>query len=492
MVIAALLVCRGFYILERKRAILDDLSVGRHTAYHTSPCYCGIGEHRYLIQRYCYYMRPIIAIVGRPNVGKSTLFNRLVGFRKAIVESLPGVTRDLNYADVDRFERSFTFIDTGGFEPVAQDGLLSQMAEQCRLAVEEADVIIFLLDGKEGLTPSDQEIARLLRQREKKVIYAINKIDDPAHEERIFDFYSLGSEALYPLSAQHNYGIQQLFEAIIEILPAHSPEEDREGEGEAIRIAVVGRPNVGKSSLINRILGYERIIVHETPGTTRDAIDTPFSVGGCNYILVDTAGMRRKSRISLRLEKYSVVEAIRSIERADVALLVLDAQEGVSEQDARIGGLIYDKGKGGIVVVNKWDLGGKKDTTTSYTQGVKEHLWFLDYAPVIFTSAVTGAGVDRIFEVVKEVTAGREARIPTPQLNRWLQEATESHPPPLFRKKPVKLSYMTQVSTNPPTFVLFTNYPVGVRLSYRRYLSNRLREEFVFFGNPIRLIFKRK
>jgi GTP-binding protein len=436
-------------------------------------------------------MRPLVAIVGRPNVGKSTLFNRLVGFRKAIVESLPGVTRDLNYADVDSFGRSFTLIDTGGFEPVAQNGLVSQMAEQCRLAVEEADVIIFLLDGKEGLNPSDHEIARLLRQREKKVIYAINKIDDPAHEERIFEFYSLGSEALYPLSAQHNHGIQQLFEAIISFLPAPSHEEKAVAE-KAVRIAVVGRPNVGKSSLINRILGYERVIVHETPGTTRDAIDTPFSVEERSYVFIDTAGMRRKSRISLRLEKYSVVDAIKSIERADVALLVLDAQEEVSEQDARIGGLIYDKGKGGIIVVNKWDLGGKTNTPTSYAQGVKEHLWFLDYAPVIFTSAVTGAGVDRIFEMVQQVMTERDKRIPTSQLNRWLQEATESHSPPLFRKKPVKLSYMTQVSTHPPTFILFTNYPAGVRFSYRRYLSNRLREEFGFFGSPIRLLFRKK
>ena len=437
-------------------------------------------------------MRPIVAIVGRPNVGKSTLFNRLVGFRKAIVESLPGVTRDLNYADVDRFERPFTFIDTGGFEPVAQDGVVAQMAEQCRLAVEEADAIIFLLDGKEGLNPSDHEIARLLRQRDKNVFPVVNKIDGPTHEGRIYDFYGLGVEILYPISAEHNYGIERLIEAIIESLPSPSPEEEREGEGKAIRIAVVGRPNAGKSSLINRILGYDRVIVHETPGTTRDAINTPFSVGEQSYILVDTAGIRRKSRISLRLEKYSVVEAIKSIERADVALLVLDAQEGAPEQDARIGGLIHDKGKGGVVVVNKWDVVDREVTPASYTEEVREHLWFLDYAPVIFTSAVTGAGVDRIFEVVKEVMAGRDLRIPTPQLNRWLQEAAESHPPPLFQKKRVKLSYMTQVSTHPPTFVVFTNYPRGVHFSYRRYLSNRLREEFGFFGNPIRFIFRKK
>jgi GTP-binding protein len=435
-------------------------------------------------------MRPIIAIVGRPNVGKSTLFNRLVGFRKAIVESIPGVTRDLNYADVDRFERPLTFIDTGGFEPVAQDGLLAQMAEQCRLAVEEADVIIFLLDGKEGLNPSDHEIARILRQRDKKVLFVVNKIDGPTHEERIYDFYGLGIDMIYPLSAQHNYGIERLIEAVIEILPAPISEEERERG--AVRIAVVGRPNVGKSSLINRILGYDRVIVHETPGTTRDVIDTPFSVDDHSYVLVDTAGIRRKSRISMRLEKYSVVEAIKGIERADVALLVLDAQEGASEQDARIGGLIHDKGRGGIVVVNKWDLVDREVKSTFYAETVRERLWFLDYTPLIFTSAVTGKGIDRIFEVVQEVVAEQDRRISTSQLNRWLQEATESHHLPLFRKRRVTLSYMTQVSARPPTFIIFTNYPMGVQFAYRRYLSNRLRERFGFFGNPIRLIFRKK
>jgi len=437
-------------------------------------------------------MRPVVAIVGRPNVGKSTLFNRLVGFRKAIVESLPGVTRDLNYADVDRFERPLTFIDTGGFEPVAQDGLVAQMAEQCRLAVEEADCIIFLLDGKEGLNPSDHEIGRLLRKRDKKVLAVVNKIDDPRHEERIYDFYGLGAETLYPISAQHNYGIERLIEAIIELIPSPPAVEEGTGGGEAIRIAVVGRPNVGKSSLINRILGYDRVIVHETPGTTRDAVDTPFSVGDRRYVLVDTAGIRRKSRISLRLEKYSVVEAIKGIERADVALLVLDAQEGAPEQDARIGGLIHDKGRGGIIVVNKWDLMTEEVSTKAYTEALREHLWFLDYAPVVFASAVTGAGVDRIFEMVEAVMAERDKKIPTPQLNRWLQGVTEFHRPPLFRKKEVKLSYMTQVSTRPPTFAIFTNYPMGVQFAYRRYLNNRLREAFGFFGRPIRLIFKKK
>jgi GTP-binding protein len=435
-------------------------------------------------------MRSVIAIVGRPNVGKSTLFNRLVGFRKAIVESIPGVTRDLNYADVDRFDRPLTFIDTGGFEPAARDKLLLQMAEQCRLALEEADGIIFLLDGKEGLTPSDHEIAGQLRERGKRVLYAVNKIDGPAHEGRIYDFYGLGIETLYPISAQHNYGIEPLIQAVIAILPPPGREEEQQPG--AVRIAVVGRPNVGKSSLINRILGFDRVIVHEAPGTTRDAIDTPFSIGEKNYVLVDTAGIRRKGRISLVLEKYSVVEAIKSIERAAVAVLVLDAQEGAADQDARIGGLIHAKGKGGIIVVNKWDLLGKEISATQYTEGVREKLWFLDYAPIIVTSATIGQGVDCILQIADKVLAQQETRIPTSELNHWLEKVVTSHPPPLCRKRPVKLSYLTQVSTHPPTFAIFTNHPAGVQIAYRRYLSNQLRERFGFFGNPIRLLFRRK
>jgi len=435
-------------------------------------------------------MRPLVAIVGRPNVGKSTLFNRIAGFRKAIVEGLPGVTRDRNFADVDRYEKSFTLIDTGGFEPVAQRGLLAQMAEQCRLAVEEADVIILLFDGREGLTPSDQEITRFLQQRNKKALFVVNKIDTPRQEDSIFDFYTLGVETIYPVSAQHNYGIDGLIDAIVEFLP--EPYAELRGEADAVRIAVVGRPNVGKSSLINRILGYERVIVHEAPGTTRDAIDTPFSVGDSRYILIDTAGIRRKSRVSLRLEKYSVVDAIKSIERTDVALLILDAEEGPTEQDARIGGLIHEKGKMGVIVVNKWDLLGKENPPTAYSKKVREHLWFLDYAPLLFTSAVTGRGVYDILEVVREVIAQGDKRVPTSQLNRWLREVTESHRPPLFRKRRLALSYITQVSTRPPTFIIFTNYPMGVHPSYRRYLSNQLRQDFGFGGSPLRLIFRKK
>lgn len=434
-------------------------------------------------------MRPIVAIVGRPNVGKSTLFNRLVGFHKAIVESVPGVTRDLNYADVDRFARPFTLIDTGGFEPAAEDRLMRQIAEQCHLAVDEADCIIFVLDGKEGVTPIDREIANILRQQSKRVVYAVNKIDSPRQEDMVYDFYALGADNLYPISAQHNLGIETLMEEVIAHLP---PIEVDQKEGEGVRIAVVGRPNVGKSSLVNRLLGYGRVIVHEEPGTTRDAIDTTFSIDGKRYTIMDTAGIRRKGRIGLRLERYAVVEAIKGIERSDVALLVLDAKEGARDQDARIGGLIHDKGKGGVVVVNKWDLVGGVGDATAYAEQVRAALWFFDYTPIVFASALTGEGVDGIIPMVDQVYAQRHVQVPTPELNRWLKEAIGGYPPPMWRSRRINLSYATQISSTPPTFLIFTNYPAGVNYSYRRYLTNQLRARFGFFGNPIRLIFKKK
>ena len=435
-------------------------------------------------------MMPIVAIVGRPNVGKSTLFNRLAGFRKAIVEDLPGVTRDRNYVDVDRYETSFTLIDTGGFEPVAKEGLLAQMAEQCRLAVEEADIIIFLLDGKEGLTSSDREIGRLLRRRNKRVLHVVNKIDGPKHEEKIYEFYGLGVDTLYPISAQHNLGIDGIIEALMKLTPTTSLGKEADEQG--LKIALAGRPNVGKSSIINRLLGYERIMVHETPGTTRDSIDTPFSLGETRYVLVDTAGLRRKSRISLRLEKYCVVEAIRSIERADIVLLVLDAQEPGTEQDARIGSLVHDKGKGLVLLVNKWDLVEKTATLATFSEHIRNQLQFLEYAPIVLASARSGWGLSQIFEVVNEIAAEGAKRIPTPQLNRWLQAVTEFHSPPMFRGRSVRLSYITQGSSRPPTFIIFTNYPAGIPYAYRRYLVNQLRKHFGFHGNPIRLVLRKK
>jgi len=434
-------------------------------------------------------MRPVVAIVGRPNVGKSTLFNRLLGYRKAVVEDVPGVTRDLNFADVEVGGRSFTLVDTGGFEPSSEEGVTAQVARQCRLAIEEADVVLFLLDVLDGPTPVDREIADLLRRTGKKVLFVVNKVDGPRQGQEVFDFYELGGEELYPISALHKRGLEELLDALLELLP-EGPEEEQVQEG--VRVAIVGRPNVGKSSLMNRILGYERAIVDEAPGTTRDAIDTAFSVDGKRYILIDTAGMRRKSRIGLQLERYCVWEAIRSIERSDVSLLLIDAQEGPTDQDSRIGGLIQRRGKGCILVVNKWDLAEGRVRRRDYKRALRERLHFLEHAPVLFTSAKTGQGVKEVLEAVDLVAAEAKKRVPTGRLNRWFRQLMAFHQPPLWRNRPVKLYYITQVSVAPPTFVVFANYPEGVNQNFQRFLLRKLREEFDFRGNPIRLLLRKR
>ena len=435
-------------------------------------------------------MRPIVAIVGRPNVGKSTLFNRIAGRKKAIVWNEPGVTRDRNYADVEWEEKAFTLIDTGGFEPVSKDRIFIQMREQCQLAMEEADVILFLMDGKEGLTSSDKEIVDILRRLNKPVFYIVNKIDGPKYEEKAYEFYGLGIGSIHSISAEHRYGVDGLMEEVIKVLPRLTEELwDRM----AIKIAVVGRPNVGKSSLINRFLGYKRVIVDEAPGTTRDSIDTFFERDGKRYILIDTAGIRRKSRISLRLEKYSVVEGFRTIDQCDVVLLLLDSKEGVTDQDARIGGFIHEKGRGCILVVNKWDL-IKKDSQTmvEFEKKVKTDLKYLSYAPILFISALTGQRVPKILDVVDCVAEQTKKRISTSQLNRSLGQWVEYLSPPLYRNRRVHLNYVTQISTAPPTFVIYTNTPVGIHFSYERYLINQIRKNFSFEGVPICLQFRKK
>ncbi len=435
-------------------------------------------------------MKPVLAIVGRPNVGKSTLFNRIIGGRKAIVANEPGVTRDRNYAEVEWEGHSFTLIDTGGFEPVSKDRLFIQIREQCQLAMEEAHAILFMMDGKEGLTPSDREIADLMRQLNKPVFFIVNKIDAPKHEEKVFEFYGLGVDSLYPISAEHGYGVDGLMDRVLKTLPPSIEEEGREN---AIRVTVLGRPNVGKSSLINRLLGYKRVIVDEAPGTTRDAIDTLIERDGKRYILIDTAGIRRKNRISLRLEQYSIVEALRSLDRSDVALLLLDPQEGVTDQDARIGGFIHEKGKGCILVVNKWDLVLKdSNTLIEFQEKVYRDLKYLSYAPILFVSSLTGLRVMRILDLVDRVAEQMEKRIPTSQLNRLLERWVEKNSPPLYRNHRVKLNYITQVSTHPPTFVIYTNFPEGIHFSYERYLINQMREEFGFEGVALRLRFRKK
>ncbi len=435
-------------------------------------------------------MRPIIAIVGRPNVGKSTLFNRIAGGRKAIVWNEPGVTRDRNYADVAWEGCALTLIDTGGFEPVSKDRIFVQMREQCRVAMDEADVILFVMDGKEGLTSSDAEIADILRRQKKPVFFVVNKIDGPDREDKALEFYRLGVDTIYSVSAEHGYGVGELMDEVTRGFPK---TEEEEREDEATRVAVVGRPNVGKSSLINRFLGYKRVLVDEAPGTTRDAIDTSFERNGKKYILVDTAGIRRKSRISLQLEKYSIVQALRTIDRCDVALVLLDPLEGVADQDARIGGFVHEKGKGCILVVNKWDL-MEKDTKTmkKFQEKVYEDLKYLSYAPMVFISVRTGQRVLKVLEMVDQVSEQTQKRIPTSALNRQFGRWVEEHPPALHKNRRVHLNYITQVTAGPPTFVISTNIPNGIHFSYERYLTNQMRKAFGFEGVPIRLLFRKK
>lgn len=435
-------------------------------------------------------MKPIVAIVGRPNVGKSTLFNRFAGGKKAIVFNEPGVTRDRNYADVEWGDTQFTLIDTGGFEPVSKDRIFIQMREQCQLAMDEADSILFVMDGKEGLTPSDREIADILRRQEKPVFYVVNKIDGPLHEEKVYEFYGLGVENLHSISAQHRYGVDDLIDEVVKGLPKLKEEPKDE---KAVKVSVIGRPNVGKSSLINRLLGYRRVLVDEVPGTTRDAIDTPIERDGKRYVLIDTAGIRRKSRISLRLEKYSIVEAFRTIDQSDVVLLVLDSTEGVTDQDARVGGFIHEKGKGCILLINKWDLIRKDSKTLKEFEGqVHEDLKYLSYAPILFISALTGQRVGKVLDLVDHVAEESRRRIPTSTLNKYFGQWVEAHTPPLYKNRRVKLNYMTQVSIAPPTFLIYANIPEGIHFSYERYLVNQLRETFSFEGVPIRLYFREK
>jgi GTP-binding protein len=365
-----------------------------------------------------------------------------------------------------------------------------QMREQCQLAMEEADVVLFVMDGKEGLTPSDQEIADILRCLNKPVFYIVNKIDGPQKEEKVFEFYELGVDNLFSISAAHGYGLNELMDEVMEVLPGTI---EAERDGDATKVAMLGRPNVGKSSLINRILGYKRVIVDEAPGTTRDAIDTRFERDGKGYTLIDTAGIRRKSRISLRLEKYSIIEALRTIDRCHVALLLLDSKEGVTDQDARIGGFIHEKGKGCILVVNKWDLIEKdSQTIVRFEKKIYEDLKYLSYVPILFISALTGQRVKKVLDTIDRVAEEAEKRIPTSPLNNALEGWVKRFPPPSYRTRQVKLNYITQVSVAPPTFLIYTNFPEGIHFSYERYLTNKMRETFGFKGVPIRLQFRKK
>jgi len=433
-------------------------------------------------------MKPIIAIVGRPNVGKSTLFNRLVGRRKAMVDDMPGVTRDRNYAEVNRFDVPFILVDTGGFEPETNDRLLQQMREQSQLAMDEADLILFVMDGRSGLTPADREVVEMLRRVEKPVFHLVNKVDGDKLESGIGDFYALGVESLYPVSAEHNRGIGDLMTEVCEALPVNRSEERDE---ELTRIAVVGRPNVGKSSLVNRLLGFERVVANPVPGTTRDAVDTLFTWHKKRFLLIDTAGIRRKGKTTEKIEVYSVMDSLRSIERSDVVLIVINAEDGVTEQDSKIAGYAYEAGRGCIFVVNKWDTLEKDNATLGkFVDRIRTEFKFLPFVPIVFVSALTGQRLGRIMEEVENVMAQYAKRVTTSELNRVFSVATAAHHAPLFQGRRVKFYFATQVGTRPPTFVIFTNRPEGIHFSYERYLMNKFREAFGFTGTPLRLMFK--
>lgn len=436
--------------------------------------------------------KPIVAIVGRPNVGKSTLFNRIVGRNLAIVEDMPGVTRDRNYAETEWEGRHFLLVDTGGFEPEAEDPMYLKMREQTTLAIEEADVIIFMMDSQQGLLPADIEVAARLRASGKPVLYAVNKVDGERHEAMLPDFYRLGIETLHPISAKHGGGFTDFMDALMGLLPS-APLQKAEEVAGLPRIAVIGRPNVGKSSFINSLLGGHRVIVSDIPGTTRDSIDSIYTYYGRKYVLVDTAGIRSRGRISRGVEKYSVMRAIKSMESADIAIVLLDAYEGVTEQDERIVGLAHEAGKGVIIVLNKWDL--VEDKEKAYKKLMAEvgrRLKFVSYAPILTISAITRQRVTKVFDEIDKIMIERDKRVPTSELNRVFEQITAANEPPLFRGKRVKYYYITQIGTRPPTFVVFVNFPEGVHFSYIRYIENSLRESFGFRGTPIRIFVKPK
>ncbi len=435
-------------------------------------------------------MSSLVAIVGRPNVGKSTLFNRILGQRKALVEDFPGVTRDRHYAEVTRWEVPFTLVDTGGFEPVSEDRLLIQMREQSQFAMEEADVILFVMDGREGLNPADREVAEMLRRVEKPVLFVLNKVDGERQEAGLVEFYSLGIEEFHAVSAEHGRGIGDLMDAL---LPLLQPRTKSEGPSEEVRLAIVGRPNVGKSSLVNRILGYERVVANPLAGTTRDSVDTPFSYHQKRYVLIDTAGIRRKGKTNQALEKFSVIQSLKAMDRAHVVVVVIDAAEGVTDQDLTIAGYAYERGRAVILAVNKWDLVPKNNQTMGqYLEKLRLDFKFLPFAPVLFLSALTGQRVSKIMAEVEAVAAEFNKRVPTPALNNMLVEAVKSHQPPIHQGQRIKFFYATQTAVRPPTFVLFTNKPDGVHFSYQRYLQNKFREAFGFSGCPIRFEFKER
>ena len=434
--------------------------------------------------------KPLIAIVGRPNVGKSTFFNRITGTRLAITEDTPGVTRDRIFADAEWLNREFTLIDTGGIDTESEDVILKQMRMQAELAIDSAQLILFFVDGKEGLTSEDYEVASMLRKSDKPVIVVVNKIDGKKDEDNIYDFYELGLGEVIAVSSSQGLGTGDLLDEAIKYIDEYESEED----SSSIKIALVGKPNVGKSSLANKILGYERTIVSDIPGTTRDAIDSELVRDGVRYTIIDTAGMRKKARIEDKsIERYSVVRSLAAVRRADVAVVLIDATEGISEQDVKVAAYVHDEGKPVVIAVNKWDA-VEKDTFTieKYNKNIQADLAFMSYARTIYISAQTGQRIDKLFELVHEAYENNTRRISTGLLNDCLRDAVMAVEPPSDKGRRLKIFYITQASTKPPTFVLFVNDGKLLHFSYKRYLENFLRKTFDFIGTPIRLLVRNR
>ncbi len=434
--------------------------------------------------------KPIVAVVGRPNVGKSTLFNKIAGQRISIVQDTPGVTRDRIYAEIEWSGHNFTLIDTGGMEPGAENIILRQILNQAEIAIETADVIVFVTDVKQGVTDEDAKVADILRRTRKPVILAVNKVDDMRRENMdIYEFYSLGMGDPIPVSAGQMLGLGDLLDVIV----SYFPENEKEEEEDAIKVAIIGKPNVGKSSLINKILGEDRLIVSDIPGTTRDAIDTKIEIDGQKFVFIDTAGMRRKSKIKEDIERFSIIRAVAAVERCDVAVLVIDANEGVTDQDTKIAGIAHERGKAAVIAVNKWDSIEKNDKTmNNFLKDIDSELSYMSYAPKVFISAKTGQRVPKMIDMIKTVRENNALRISTGVLNDVLIEAMAIQQPPSDKGRQLRIFYITQASVKPPTFVLFVNDRQLMHFSYRRYIENQLREAFGFVGTPIHFVVRER
>ncbi|RLB30326.1 MAG: ribosome biogenesis GTPase Der [Deltaproteobacteria bacterium] len=434
-------------------------------------------------------MLPIVAIVGRPNVGKSTLFNRLTKKRNALVDDIPGVTRDRLYATIEWDDKNLVIVDTGGFDS-SKGELSERVKKQVEVAIEEADLVILLFDGKTGPVLADEELVILLRHSQKRVLYAVNKIDSPEHEHMSMEFYSLGIDKVFPISSAHGYGIGSLMEQVIGDLPIEEQPQEEEGR---IKIAIIGRPNVGKSSLINRIIGSDRLIVSELPGTTRDSVDISFERDGKPYLLIDTAGIRRRGRVKEKIEKYSIIKALKAINRCHIAVILLDSIAGIYEQDTRICGYALERGCGMVIAFNKWDLvKNKPSLIKSLEDSIDRKLGFVSFVPTINISALTGERVKKLFTSIDKVWVQYNSHVSTPAINKALENIVKKHPPPFIGGKRPKFYYATQVSIHPPAFIFFVNRPDSIHLSYKRYLINQFKEQFGLNIIPIKIFFRER